>query len=119
LARDHADISRLAITPDPTSVTSSRIADLHERISRNEHLLSELLTRVKNLQSQQITHHDVVDAFKDFDNIWNVFSTRERRRVISLLVSRIEFDVTDCTIAISFHPSAIKTLAGGATEDAA
>ncbi|MDP1560086.1 MAG: recombinase family protein [Pirellulaceae bacterium] len=119
LARDHADISRLAITPDPTSVTSSRIADLHERISRNEQQLSQLLTRVKSLQSQQITHHDVFDAFKDFDNIWNVFSTRERRRVISLLVSRIEFDVTDCTIAISFHPSAIKTLAGGATEDAA
>lgn len=119
LARDHAEISKLAIAPDPTSVVSSRIADLHERVSRNEQQLVQIVARVKSLQSQKITHQDVIEAFKDFDNIWNVLSTRERTKVISLLVARIEFDVADCTIAISFHPSAIKSLAAGISEEAA
>jgi site-specific DNA recombinase len=119
LARDHAEIRRLAIGPDPNSVTTCRIADLHERVSRNEQQLAQILARVKNLESQQITHQEVMDAFKDFDNIWSVLNTREQTKVISLLVARIEFDVIDCTIAISFHPSAIKSMATKTSEDAA
>jgi hypothetical protein len=38
----------------------------------------------------------------------------ERAKIVSLLVARVEFDVSDSTVSISFHPSAIKSLAEGA-----
>jgi len=36
--------------------------------------------------------------------------------VLSILVARVEFDPADSTIAISFYPTAIKTLAKSRTE---
>jgi site-specific DNA recombinase len=119
LARDHAEISRLAVSPDPSSATTARIADLHVRVSRAEQQLAKVRSRTAEIQRQQIDAGDVAAAFADFDNVWNALSSREKSQVISLLVARIEFDVTDSTISISFHPSAIKALAQGNIEDAA
>ncbi len=119
LSRDHAEIGRLAVTPDPSSATTARMADLHERIARAEQQLAQVRNRVAEIKRQQIDEADVVAAFADFDSVWNALSTRERAQVMSLLVSRVEFDPTDCTVAISFYPSAIKSLADGNIEDAA
>jgi site-specific DNA recombinase len=119
LSRDHAEIGRLAVSPDPSSATTARMAELHERISRAEQRLAQIRNRVAEIKRQQIDAEDVTAAFADFDNIWNALSSREQAQVISLLVARIEFDVSDSTIAISFHPFAIKSLAEGKTEDAA
>jgi site-specific DNA recombinase len=119
LARDHAEIGRLAVSPEPSSATTARIADLHERIARGEQHLAPVRNRVSEIERQQIDADDVDAAFVDFDNVWNALSSREQAQVISLLVARIEFDVSDSTIAISFHPSAIKSLAEGNIEDAA
>jgi site-specific DNA recombinase len=47
----------------------------------------------------------------DFDNVWNSLSPREQAQVIALLVARVEFDATDSTVVVCFHPTAIKTLA--------
>ncbi len=119
LSRDHAEIARLAVAPDPSSATTARMADLHERIARAEQQLAQVRNRVGEIERQQIGEADVAAAFADFDNVWNALSTREQSQVMSLLVSRVEFDPADSTIAISFYPSAIKSLADGAIEDAA
>jgi site-specific DNA recombinase len=114
LSRDHSQITRLATKHDPTSATSSTIADLHERIASNEQQRRETRDRQAELDSQQISHQEVLDAFRDFGKIWNVLSAYERAKIVSLLVARVEFDVSDSTVSISFHPSAIKSLAEGA-----
>jgi site-specific DNA recombinase len=114
LSRDHSQITRLATKHDPTSATSSTIADLHERIASNEEQLREIRDRQAELDSQQISHQEVLDAFRDFGKIWNVLSAYERAKIVSLLVARVDFDVSDSTVSISFHPSAIKSLAEGA-----
>lgn len=119
LGRDHAEIARLAVSPDPSSATTARIADLHERIARAELQLTEAKNRIDEIEQQRVDETDVAAAFADFDNIWSALSSRERAQVLALLVARVEFDPADCTIAISFHPSAIKTLAEGNIEDAA
>jgi len=119
LARDHAEIGRLAVSHDPSSATTARIADLHERVSKAESQLVELRTRIAEIKKHRVDETDVAAAFADFDNVWNALSSREQVQVISLLVARIEFDVSDSTIAISFHPSVIKTLAETNIEDAA
>jgi len=119
LGRDHAEIKRLTVTHDPSSATTARMADLHERIARSELDLGRIKNRVAEVQRQRIDESDVAAAFADFDNVWNALSSREQAQVLALLVARVEFDPADDTIAISFHPSAIKTLADGNIEDAA
>lgn len=119
LGRDHAEISRLAVTAEPSSVTTARIADLHERVSRAEQQLAQVRSHIAEVEGQRIDQDDVDAAFVDFDNVWNALSSREQTQVLALLVAGVEFDPADNTIAISFHPSAIRTLAEGNAEDAA
>jgi site-specific DNA recombinase len=107
------------VSPDRSSATTARIADLHERIARAEHQLAQVRNRVAEIERQRINQADVTAAFADFDNVWNALSSREQAQVLALLVARVEFDAGDSTIAISFHPSAIKTLAEGNAEEAA
>ncbi|MGE0759481.1 MAG: hypothetical protein AB7F89_21280 [Pirellulaceae bacterium] len=52
-------------------------------------------------------------------DVWNALSPREQVRVLSLLINRVEFDAADSSIAVTFHPSAIKTLADGQPGEAA
>ena len=109
----------LAVSPDPSSATTARIADLHERIARAELQASDVKNRTAEIEQQRVDETDVAAAFADFDNVWNALSTREQTQVLALLVARVEFDPADSTIAISFYPSAIKALADGNIEDAA
>lgn len=119
LSRDHAELSRLAVSEKPSSATTARIADLHERVARGEQRLADVRNRVREIERQQIDAGDVAAAFSDFDGVWDALSSREQAQVVSLLVSRVEFDVSDSTVAISFFPTAIKVLADGSAEDAA
>ncbi len=119
LGRDHAEIARLAVTPEPSSATTARIADLHERVSRAEQQLAQVRSRIAEVEIQRISQADVDAAFADFDNVWNALSSREQAQVLALLIDRVEFDPVDSTLAITFHPSAIRTLAQGSVEDAA
>jgi len=53
---------------------------------------------------------EIQEAFIDFDRIWDALTSREQSQLLALLVSKVEFDQSDCTIAISFHASGIETL---------
>lgn len=119
LARDHAEIRRLTDSRDSQSATTARLADLHERVAKAERQLAQVRTRIAEVEQHRIDADDVAAAFADFGNVWGALKSREQAHVMSLLVARVEFDIADSSMAISFHPSAIKTLAEGHAEDAA
>ena len=119
LARDHAEIRRLTESRDAPSGATARLADLHERVAKAERQLAQVGTRFAEVEKHQIDADDVATAFADFDNVWGALKSREQAHVMSLLVARVEFDIADSSIAVSFHSSAIKTLADGRAEDAA
>ncbi len=95
------------------------IADLHDRIARAETRISELDDSILALEREQLSEEDVAAAFDDFDGVWESLSPREQAQIIGLLVSRIEFDAHDSSVAVCFHASAIKTLAERAVGEAA
>ncbi len=53
---------------------------------------------------------EIEDALIDFDRVWDALTTGEQSQLLALLVSKVEFDQSDCTIAITFHASGIETL---------
>jgi site-specific DNA recombinase len=111
LKRDQKDIQRLSTKGDRTSVTLDLLADLNERVCRAESRLLDLHARVAELDQQNVTRADVDAAFADFDNVWSELSPREQARLLNLLIASVEFDGTDSSLAVTFQPSNIRTLA--------
>ena len=118
LARLHADIRKATTARNGTSATAPRIAELNDRVRDAERCVVEIDAKLSELQKELVDDADVAAAFADFDNVWKALSPREQGRVLRLLVRRIEYDASDNSIEVTFHPSGIKSLAGGEADDA-
>ena len=111
LARHHAELRKLAVKGKTGGAATSRFTDLHDQVARVETHLAQLASEVSTLEHEQIGQRDVEAAFADFDSVWTALSPREQAKILSLLVARVEYDANDSTVAVTFHASAIKTLA--------
>ena len=100
----------MALDQKPNTSIAHRIADIQERIAKAELELSKVNRQLHDLDKQQMTTAEIQEAFIDFDRIWDALTSREQSQLLALLVSKVEFDQSDCTIAISFHASGIETL---------
>ena len=103
LTRDHGEIRQLALEERPDSQISHRIADIQERIDKAELQLAKINRQLVDLEKQEISTQEIEDALIDFDRIWDALTTREKSQLLALLVSKVEFDQSDCTISISLH----------------
>ena len=110
LTRDHGEIRELALEQKPNTSIAHRIADVQDRIAKAELELSKVNRQLHDLDKQQMTTEEIQEAFIDFDRIWDALTSREQSQLLALLVSKVEFDQSDCTIAITFHASGIETL---------
>ncbi|TWT51078.1 DNA-invertase hin [Rubripirellula amarantea] len=110
LSRDHAEVRRLSVASTINSVTTLRLAELHERIERSERQLRVANKRLEEIDSGLLNEADVDNAFADFDGLWSTLSIREQAELLQLLVAKVEFDQSDCTIEISYHASGIAAL---------
>ncbi len=110
LTRDHGEIRQLALDERPDGQVSHRIADIQERIEKAELELAKVNRQLVDLEKHEMSTQEIEDALTDFDRIWDALTTREKSQLLALLVSKVEFDQSDCTIAITFHSSGIETL---------
>ena len=109
LTRYHAELRKLAADNSPRK--AARMADLHDLIARAETRLAEVRNQVTEREKDQLDDQEVAATFGDFDTVWNALSPREQAEALALLVARVEYDAANSQIAVSFHPSAIRSLA--------
>jgi hypothetical protein len=62
-------------------------------------------------QATTINRRDLAKALSAFDEIWDVLFPAERERILGLLIKRIDFDAGRETVAITFRPIGIRSLA--------
>lgn len=110
LSRDHSEVGKLALVHDPTEATGARIADLHIRMSKSETDLTRVVSSLARLESRTIDRLEAAETVRDFDEIWEALTSREKSRLIRLLISRVEFSVVDSSLAVSFYPDALRSL---------
>jgi site-specific DNA recombinase len=108
LRNDHAEVGRLAATARPGD---PRLLDAHDRIRDAERRVTEIDDELATLEGELIDEAEVAAALADFEALWNCLAPREQARVIELLVERVEYDGHAGSIAITFRPAGIKTLA--------
>jgi site-specific DNA recombinase len=114
LARWGGEVGKLVpqIPPDDTdTLATARLADLQEQIRGAERRGVEIREQVLALSHDIITERDVTEAMAAFDPIWESLTPREQARLVHLLVERVDYDGAAGKVAITFHPSGIKTLA--------
>jgi site-specific DNA recombinase len=108
----HTEIRGLLAEPDVGSErTTSRLADLQERIRLGERRLAEIEAELATLREQQIDESDLAQALAAFDPVWEQLSLREQARVLQLLIERVDYDGRTDDISITFHPTGIRALA--------
>jgi site-specific DNA recombinase len=85
--------------------------DAGDQIGKIEARLVEVGEELAILQTASIDRRDLAKALSLFDPVWDVLFPAERERIIALLVERIDFDAARETVAITFRPTGIRSLA--------
>lgn len=80
-------------------------------IERIEARLFEVAGELDFLQATTIDRRDLTRSLAVFDDIWACLLPREQERVVGLLIDRVDFDGVRETVAITFKPTGIRTLA--------
>ena len=106
LERLTADLKRFAGQYD-----STRLAETHERMAQVEERVQELRQKIEKLTQELVSEDEVKEACSTFIPLWKGLTIKEKTRIIELLIEKVVFDGTRGTIAITFRPCGIKTLA--------
>ena len=111
LVRLDAGLRRLAAKGHAMNGAADEVAELQERIQADERRANELSEEIGQLRRETIDERELASALALFDPVWDTLAPREQRRVLQLLVERVDYDGEQNTVAITFHPAGIKTLA--------
>jgi site-specific DNA recombinase len=113
--RDHAnaEVKKLSSCLGDTDngVALARLADLQQRLTHADQRLAKIHAQHDEIRAGLIHEHDVAVALRQFDEVWENLTPKEQGRLIDLLIEQVEYDATDGTVAITFHPTGIHTLA--------
>ncbi|AMV35365.1 hypothetical protein VN12_24965 [Pirellula sp. SH-Sr6A] len=89
---------------------SHRIADVQLRIEGAERSLANVNRELADWEKRELFIQEIDEALIDFDRIWEPLTTREKARLLALVVPKVEFDHSDSTIVISCHDSCVESL---------
>jgi site-specific DNA recombinase len=118
LGRLNEQLGRLAVGAATGSGTDA-LAGVQERIGVAERRAIEVREQIQALSRERVEEREVEAALSVFDPVWDTLSPREQGRILRLLVERVDYDGKKGTVAVTFRPNGIKTLAGEREEVAA
>jgi len=109
-SRDEAELKRMATEGEAGDLNNARRRDLMARINRTQTRIKEVSSELAIAVQQRFGRSDVDEALGDFDRLWSMLKPRERVQLLELIVARVQYDRSDGTLAISYHPTAITAL---------
>jgi site-specific DNA recombinase len=89
----------------------SRLADLQERIGMAERRRVGVREQMQEVRRQMIDEEEAWQALASFDPVWQSLTPLEQGRLVGLLVQQVNYDGATGKVAITFHPTSIRTLA--------
>jgi site-specific DNA recombinase len=108
LHRHNNDLRKLA---GKDGLATDRMADIQDRIRTAEQRATEVREQIVALSRELVDAREVGEACSLFDPLWETLSAREQARILHLLIERVDYDGPNGKVAITFHPTGIKTLA--------
>ena len=93
-------------------------SDLEEQAAKLDQRLAEVERERQAADHSNLDPNDLAFALSLFDPIWDVLFPAEQARIIELLIRRIEYNGKSGELAVTFHPTGIKALAGEVNQEA-
>jgi len=87
------------------------VVDQIRAIGKDAALRAEVLAVVRE-QAADVDESDLERALSLFEPVWGALHAKEQRRVLALLIERIDYDGAAGTVGFVFQPSGIQALAG-------
>lgn len=115
----HAAVKRLADSRQSTESKAEKSTHLLAQINRCETRLAECRRAVERVEAERISAAEIDLVFADFPALWDALAPREQRELLQSLIARVEFNAAAESIAISFQPLGLKTLATNRKGEAA
>jgi len=81
-------------------------AELRERIRDLDARGRRLDARLAAIRDRVLDEDELVGALEAFDPLWEQLNTKERERLVRLLVTRVEWDAETETITVAFNAEA-------------
>ena len=108
LQRHNNELRKLA---GKDGLATDRMADIQDRIRTAEQRATQVREQIIALSRELVDAREVGEACSLFDPVWETLSAREQARILHLLIERVDYDGPNGKVAITFHPTGIKTLA--------
>ncbi|HSH95531.1 MAG TPA: hypothetical protein VK968_15415, partial [Roseimicrobium sp.] len=87
------------------------LAYLQERVRVAEQRLTAIAEETIQAKVGVVDERALNAALSLFTPVWETLSPREQSRIIRLLVERVDYDGKKGTLAVTFRPSGIQSLA--------
>lgn len=88
-----------------------RLADLEDQLCAGEGRMAEIAKEIAGIEAATITVPEIAEVLGEFRSMFDAMPPAYRARSLGLLLEQVVYDREKGTVAISFHPSGIKTLA--------
>ena len=110
LRRHNAELREMAGSGERDGVALARMADVQDRIRTARQRATEVSEQIAALSRELVDAREVGEACALFDPLWETLTAREQARILHLLIERVDYDGENGTVAITFHPTGIRTL---------
>jgi site-specific DNA recombinase len=114
---ERASLASQVVPGNGDARAAEQLAEIQERINAIEHRANEVREALLALDRRRIDGQEVAQALFVFDPTWETLTSREKVRIIHLLIERIDFHGATGEMSITFHPSGIKTLTGATNQE--
>ncbi|MGH7144149.1 MAG: hypothetical protein ACREJ2_08405, partial [Planctomycetota bacterium] len=94
-----------------SSPSIDRLAQLQEQLQSAERRLTQLTDQLATLGGQIRGEAEMAATLRKFEPVWDLLATREKERVIRLLVEKVAFDGAKGKVAVTFRPNGLVALA--------
>lgn len=99
-----------AVAKGATSALTLRLAAIEIELAAVVERIRVRQAELEQLASRVVDAEEVRRALSEFDGVWAELASREKTRVLSILVERVAFDGRTGQVEITFRPSAPKAL---------
>lgn len=109
VAKDHEvkslTLQHITNLPDPNV---NLVADLNDQIRSCEQRLTEIREREQALKETLLDEDEIGQTLREFEPVWDSLATREKSRLLQLLIEHVEYDGAEDTISVAFRPEGLR-----------
>jgi site-specific DNA recombinase len=114
---DHAKLQAIVANPNIASNLSG-LSEMQSRLETADRRSQQIASELAVLETQKIDDQQITNVLAGFDNLWQTLPPKEQVRLARLLIEKVSFDGPGGNVAITFHPTGLRSLTENQLEHA-